>query len=486
MKSQKILLSLLFCLVLSSLLSGCTDGFKAISKSSSLGSESLNDGIVNQAAKINCDLFLNSSTSPYRRISTISSTDTFTENAKEGDIVSFDCSKTEDEDSVDKLAFSIDMNYTPSAPNFVSLAGKSFSLSATQVGRFPMALKVVDTGGKERIKTFTLVVECVEAQAPVLDVSKINITPSSKLNFFNYSVGAGAVTGGSDFQFAWDFNGDYVFDSVSLTDPNNIWTPNPTLNNIYSPFVTEASASRQISIRVKNNCEKESSYTFAAHFPGDNIARNASSQATVKPYFYLQSDITGVSSADLVDQRKNADLLVTQYPEDAALKRIECDYKKTRIDSPAVFTMKAYNRYKTGSDFQHGMEIQINNINDDLSTGTQEISGAVLQSAKYRASAADDGIISELYDKKTACTLTMRIIRQVSVTPCADDKKDQADYMEAQAITILGEYSCPTLTDAVTAKSVKADNGKFFCQVASGNQCVGGGGGGGGAPPPEQ
>jgi hypothetical protein len=90
------------------------------------------------------------------------------------------------------------------------------------------------------------------------------------------------------------------------------------------------------------------------------------------------------------------------------------------------------------------MDIQITNINDNLSTGTQEISGEVLQSARYRASEADDGIISELYNKKSACTLTMRIIRQVGVTPCADDKKAQADFKESKAITILGEFSCPT------------------------------------------
>jgi len=33
---------------------------------------------------------------------------------------------------------------------------------------------------------------------------------------------------------------------------------------------------------------------------------------------------------------------------------------------------------------------------------------------------------------------------------------------------------------------VAANNGKFFCEVAPVNQCVGGGGGGGGIPPPKQ
>lgn len=487
LKNQaSILLAYLFSLLLIS----CGNELKTLSSASGLGAELIDDGVVNQAAKINCDLYLNNGTSAFRRISTISSTDTFSENAKQGDSIRFDCSKTQDEDALSSLSFSLDTDYQPSAPNFVPVSGNNFSLDNLQVGRHPMALKVVDSQGKERIKTFTNVVECVDAQTPVLNTAGVSITAGAKLNHFNYAINSGAVSGGEGFQFAWDFNGDYVFDPVSLQNPNEIWTSSNSLSNIYSIFVTEAGQSRQISVKVKNNCEKESSYTIEAQFPSENISRTAASLAEIRPYFYLQADLAATSggSNDLSDQRKNGDLLVTQYPEDTSLRRIECDYKKTRLGQKAVFTMKAYNYYKQGSEFQHGMEIQIQDINDLLQIGTQEIpvGQANMAVAKYRASAADDGIISEVYDRTSACTVKMRIIRQVGVVPCAADKQAQADYKEAQAITILGEFSCPALTDANTMETVALDNGKFFCQVAPANQCVGGGGGGGGIPPPEQ
>src|SRR5690606_8716079 len=186
------------------------------------------------------------------------------------------------------------------------------------------------------------------------------------------------------------------------------------------------------------------------------------------------------------NQRKNGDLLVTQYSEDANLRRIECDYKKTRNDQPAVFSMKALNRYKDDVDFRHGMEIRVNNINDDTSSGLQTFTDANMSIAKYQASAADDGVVRETYDRQSGCTVTIRIRRDIPVTPCSASQRTQADFSEAGAIVILGEFSCPNLVDAGTQESVRAENGKFYCEVAPSNQCIGGGGGGGGTPPPEQ
>ena len=316
-------LAYIFCLLLIS----CGSEMKTVSSSVSLDSEEIDSGVANQAAKINCDLFLNNSSTAYRKISTISSTDTFSSNAKEGDQIRFDCSNTEDETAVDSLSFSLDSDYQPSSPNFSNLPGKNFNFTANQVGRFPMALRVVDAQGKERIKTFTLVVECIDAQTPVLNTAGVNISAGSKLNHFNYSVSNGAVSGGQTFQYAWDFNGDYVFDSISLDNPNEIWTSQASLSNVYSTFVTDGQERRQISVKVKNECEKESSYTISAQFPSFNIARTPSALAEERGYYYLQADIATTSS-DTADQRKNGDVLITQYPEDTDLRRIECDYKK--------------------------------------------------------------------------------------------------------------------------------------------------------------
>ncbi len=480
MKSRIINLIMGLCTLA---LCACGDGMST--KSLALPSELLDDGGINQAAKINCNLYRNNETIPFRHISTITGMDTFIENAKEGDFIRFDCSGTEDESPVGELQFFLDEDYDPNAPNFVQVNGQTFNLHTAVAGRTPMALKVIDPLNKERIKVFTMVVECLDAQSPVLDVSQISISPTSRLNYFNFSVPSGAVSGGSNFQFAWDFNGDYVFDPISLDNPNEIWTSSATLTDVYSAFVTEGNATRQLSVKVKNGCEKESTYTINASLISDNIARNASSIAVEKPYYYLQADILS-NGADSSNQRKNGDLLATQYPQDTDLRRIECDYKKTRTNAPAVFSMKALNRYKDDVEFRHGMEILINNINDNTSSGLQTFTDANMATSKYQASAADDGVVRETYDKQSGCSVTIRVRRAAPVAPCSADEQTRADFTETGAIIITGEFSCPNLVNASNQQSVRAENGKFFCEVGPINQCVGGGGGGGGTPPPEQ
>ena len=147
--------------------------------------------------------------------------------------------------------------------------------------------------------------------------------------------------------------------------------------------------------------------------------------------------------------------------------------------------MKAQNYYKEGTEFLHGLEIQVRDIQDNGGAALQTFTNANLAVASYRASAADDGIVSEIYNRNSQCSVVIRVRRAEGVVPCAAGQTSQAE-ISAPAVIILGEYSCPNLRDSNTLESVRLNNGKFFCEVAPINQCVGGGGGGGGVPPPEQ
>ncbi|MCB0366650.1 MAG: hypothetical protein KDD68_14745, partial [Bdellovibrionales bacterium] len=64
-------------------------------------------------------------------------------------------------------------------------------------------------------------------------------------------------------------------------------------------------------------------------------------------------------------------------------------------------------------------------------------------------------------------------------TPCTTNT-GQVEFTPSSATVIYGEFNCPSLTNSLTGTAVGANNGKFFCEVAPQNQCIGGGGGGGG------
>jgi len=473
---------------------GCTGGFQSGSIDGDGGgtATSVDPGALNQAPKVGCTV-LNKSTGTVRTLNTVSSLDTFfPSNPIRATTLSFDCSGTNDEDGIDKLSFEIDTDFDPEAPQFVPLSGPAFDLPLPNVGAFPMALKVIDSDGSEQIKTFSTIVRCEEEIVPQVTGNPVMVSPSGKLNFFNYGVNSGALSGGTSFEFSWDFNGDGVYDPFSMMTPNDTWTNQTQLQNIYTIFASTADKPRRINLKIRNECMNEVRVTADVAFTMQNIARTPEAKAEKRGYYYLQSDISGLP---LTDQRVNGDYIATQYPEDQEYERVRCDYKFKRLNQPAVFSIIGYNWYKGGSatdgssTFIHGSEIRIQGIADKGIVGLQEFTsaqGAKITTSTYRASAADDGMNAENYSRiDIPCTVTIRVERADAVAPCAPNLKEAADFTD-KAVILLGEFNCPKMTDTATGRSVAAENGKFFCEVHPSNQCVGGGGGGGGQPPPQQ
>ncbi|MCC7405444.1 MAG: hypothetical protein IT288_13680 [Bdellovibrionales bacterium] len=426
-----------------------------------------------------------------REINTIGEKDTFfAAYPVEGDSVSVDCSGTSDEKAA-TVKFDIDTDYDPLAPQWVPLAG-SIVLDA---GRKPMAIRAEDESGLKTIKTFAIDSQCIDGETPVIDVGDVNISTAGKHNFYNYSA-AGAVTGGSDFQYAWDFNGDGVFDPFPLTEAGSVWISSAAANNVYSIFASAGSHRRQAFLRVRNGCNLESE-TVLVEMPDEmpNIARTPTSQAEKKGYYYLQADISLIGTqptAPSLNQRTNGPYLATQYPGDNP-KRVICDYQFTKVAGKGQFNIQGFNWYQgsnridTANEFLHGMEIKIASIPDNGGSAPQTYNsssnGVVLSHSLYRVSASDDGIVKEVYTKNAACTVEITIERGEAVTPCTSNT-DQVEFTPATATILYGEFNCPNLRNSSTGTSVAAENGKFFCEVAPVDQCVGGGGGGGGGIPP--
>ncbi|MBK8203361.1 MAG: hypothetical protein IPK68_13895 [Bdellovibrionales bacterium] len=276
------------------------------------------------------------------------------------------------------------------------------------------------------------------------------------------------------------------------------WIDSADANNVYSIFASAASQDRKAFLRVRNACNLESD-TVSVDLPDElpNIERTLAAQAVPKPYYYLQADISGLGSQSETTsmfQRVNGPYLATQYPGEA-YHRVICTYDFRTLAGKARFSIQGFNWYQgdnsveLSDEFLHGMEIKLNNIPDNGGQAAQtynQSAGVRLSSALYKVSAASDGLVSENYNRiDTACAVEITIERAEGMQPCSENVGQVA--FEPQSATILyGEFNCPSLTNTRTNRATAAKNGKFFCEVAPVDQCVGGGGGGGGVPPREQ
>ena len=489
---------LLITILATAFITGCNSNFKLhnFSKSddhiSEKNLENLDPGITNQAPKISCDLTNTNSPSQIRRVDTISERDTFFNDYPTAeDIISFDCSKSSDENSA-TIRFEIDTDYEPNNPQWQPLA----STITLEAGRKNMAIKAEDEDGLTTIKTFSIEAKCKDGIKPSINTTRVHIsTDSSKHNFYHYSAN-GAVTGGDDIQYAWDFNGDGVFDRFPMIN-GSIWVDSATVRNVYSIFASAGSHKHQAFLKARNACNLISD-TVAITMPDEkaNIERTSAAQAITKSYYYLQADIQkkGIVPPSLplkVKQRTEGPFLATQYPNDSP-KRVRCTYLFKKLSSKGHFTIEGSNWYQGGNQFIHGMKIHIANIPDNGQSATQTYSSSSqsnnmgLNSAFYKVSGRDDSFLTEKYDRlDQTCSVEISIERGQPVSPCSK-YTNWIQFEPVTATRLYGEFNCDSLTNTSTNAQVKAKNGKFYCEVAARRQCIRGGSNNGGTPPTPQ
>jgi hypothetical protein len=342
---------------------------------------------------------------------------------------------------------------------------------------------VTDTENAATIKTFEVVVECTDAiPAPSLNnpSSAIQIVEGSEVGTWNFSVDPNAISGGQDFQFAWDFNGDGVFDPfANVRDGSNqLFTSNNALNNIYANVENNVN----VGIQIMNSCFKSTTYYVDKDLASSHpVARNASSQATNTGYYYLQGDMvhTGGDSSPAEVKRKTRDYLAT---DNGTYTQFDCDYVWPNNGGTASLQIDTLKRYRALDMALHGMSLDIDNIQDNGNPGNQTISTdqADLNNVRVNLAGENDGLIqADQYNRMGACEVQMRLIKAESMVPCSNGTPRLT-----QSIEILGEFTCPTLVNG-DGDTLSVTNGKFFCGDSRSDRCQGGGGGGGGQPPPQ-
>lgn len=460
---------------------GLSSSTGQFNQASSQVSDGLDTDTPNNKPVIDCRFSSAQRSDVYARINTIQ--DSYSANRfNENDALAVDCSSTYDESGVDSLNFSIDTDYDSTAPNFQTFS-KQFGLSAFAPGIYNMALRVTDPQGEISIKPFSLVVECSDAiPAPTIAnvASAVQVSAGSEVGLYNFAVDMSQVSGGSGFEFAWDFNGDGVMDpfATGRNGSRDLWTNQAQISNQYAN-VTNV---RKIKLNVRNSCFKITSYTLDKNLPASHpVARNATSLATVTPYYYLQGDARSSSlhASSVHTQRANADYLAT---DNTGHLEFTCDFNRSGNNGLSSLRINTAKRYRDEDYSRHGASINITNIPDSGADGTQTINPgqALISSMSYRVAGESDGLVNDTYNMTSACEIKMRIIRATSTVPCSTGPA-----RTVQSIEFLGEFSCPQLTSERSGSTISFTNGKFYCGDSISDSCQGGGGGGGGQPPPQ-
>lgn len=447
-----------------------------------------------QAAKIACDLKA-SNGAVAQHIDSNAAADFKSANINDATSVNIDCSGTASQTTPQsQLKFYLSSDFTdPNNPNWVEVGSPSISKPALAASYKPytMAIKVVDPTTNpisESIKAFNINVDCANPTSPNVSSAQFTVTKAERWNYFNYSVGG--VQDTHDLAFQFDFNGDSAIDPFQVGDPNKIVVGSgggASVNNVYNMYGT----TRGLSVLVVNSCGKTARIDADVSLNQKVIADGAS--ATAQAFHYIQGSISqnqGSTDPNNI-QRNNSDLLATWYPDDQ-YRHVNCEYTYASNGTEARFNIVGNNNYFAAEDqanavYDHGLALTVDHIPDTGAGASAPVtyssgsSSVAVTKASYDLSKIDELAAAETYATNNGCSVTITISHPEGAMPCDGG---QTGIIKPPTV-ILGDYSCPQMVSS-TGRSIKLQNGHFFCEVGPANQCVGGGGGGGGVPPPSQ
>ncbi len=444
-------------------------------------SDDINVVTTNQAPRINCNIERASDSHIFKSLSAVSSGDVSYGDPTDVDDLRFNCAATTDESPTSSLTFLIDIDYDAGSPNFVPLTG-NLRFDATL--RRTMAIRAIDPQGRSADKAFNLEVDCANATAPDVSNAAINVVAGARVNHFAVSVGGVSDASGTQLQYAYDFNGDGDFDPLDRRS-FNVWTNLTSLPDVY---IANGGTNYQVKARVKNGCGVEADIVSRVNIDVQTFAD--AEPSSPQDHWLIEGDISGINTANA--QRANNETGVSMYPDERDDDLMDCDYN--RNGAVATFAISGKNYYQDESDYtgsegvyKHGLSLSVQNIPDTGANGLQsftEANGISVRNAQYSVSTVDEtpaqALLNENYNKNGDCDVTLNMVRATAVTPCNDGSS-----VESVAIQIYGEYSCPQMR-STSGRTISVNNGKYFCEWAMADSCVGGGGGGGGEPPPPQ
>lgn len=451
---------------------GLTSKSSQLNQVTSANSDGLDTAQPNQKPVVNCSFTSLQRSDVYMNVSTLN--DQFSaERFNEDDSLSVDCSGTTDESAFSQLTLEIDQNYNSSSPNFQPLMSSSFTLNP---GLYPMAIRATDPQGETTVKTFNMVVTCNDRVSdPVVGNLNNLITASegSAVGLYDFNITTSEISGGQSFEFAWDFNGDGVWDPFGeqKTGTKQLWSDIASRTDIY----VNAQNSVQVGLQIRNECFRTTTVNVDVNLANSHPV-TAASPASPQGYYYVQGEMrdTGGSANALETQRKTRDYLATN---NEVFREFTCDYKGPRNGSGSI-EIRTLKQYRDEDFSIHGLNLDIVNIPDDGSDGTFSVV-ANIQSMTAVMAGESDGISDDRFNRMSGCNVSLTIVRATSTTPCQTGPDRRTGSIE-----YYGEFNCPTLMNS-NGSTMAVNNGRFYCGEAISDRCQGGGGGGGGQPPPQ-
>jgi hypothetical protein len=403
----------------------------------------------------------------------------------------FDFSRTQDDkDELDAL--SLEMRIGDGEWETVGAAG-TMEKTFEAVGDVLIHLRATDSVDNVAEKTFFLAVTCQKANYVPMTINPdaVRIEADPVLNFFNYSLDAGVVSGGQgSHRFMWDFNGDNVLD----TD----WVTEDALR-IYTVYAGE----RAVSLVVEDECNAQAVLELQSvgrqdfEIPLADGVAGTPQGPQIPGYHFIQG--VAVDFEDYGQQYQREEVIVTQeIGSTEEPRKVRCEYSKRRAQNGETWSDEAslritgINQYEKGEieepGHDHGYILNIREIPDPTGltaettiARTFDVDTADVHSLHYFTDGEGDGVNRYQFSKQEeACDVNLMItVAPATGTPCGDAGDSGETYMAI----IDGTFSCPHLKAAGSDLHLSIEQGSFYCEVAEVDACVGGGGGGGGIPP---
>lgn len=456
---------------------GTSDSTKSF-KQSSLSS--LDSGITSDKPILDCSVINTANNAVISRITDLSSSSSYPLNPPSAPVsVRIDCAS-----SSSTVGGSLSFTFKDGGvviPSSGAVANTSFA--SPRVAAITVEIRDSKTSAVNS-KAFNLPVACNPASYAPLTVngSALSITAAAQPGYVNINF-AGVASGGTgNYAYAIDLNGDGRFDHYN----QNLYSSVSSFSNMYTLFA----GARNVGIRVLDTgCQFLASGTKNVNFTTASLlpALETGAMATEKPYYYIQGNVVRSVASD-TDLANNVSPFqsVEAPPLSGKRKHVACSYNKNSMAGKGTFEIKGINSYSEGAsetsssaELVQGTKFTVSNITDDGGTGPYQAT-ATMDNFSYQSAASQDGGASQyIFNMRTPCSVTTRIVRAQAAVPC-----QSGEGIDSPAVQIFGVYSCPLLQTSNGAKSVSMTNGYFFCEVAPADGCIGGGGQGGGGEPP--
>lgn len=351
-----------------------------------------------------------------------------------------------------------------------------------------VSIVVKDSAGLSSSLSFVIPVQCSAASmAPIVfPANAISVTAGAGgAGYVNISVTPPSGGSGKGFTYAIDINGDgrmdYYTPNSSGATPIYL-NPNPSWQNVYDLY---AGSQNITVVAMDNQCQISKTYQQVVNYQSVMPAIQSGALAsTSTPYYYIQGKVGPLSSGD-TDPADNVNVFDAMDPgqnQDNSGIHVRCGYSWS-ASGGGVLSLSGFNTYNDGNtnstteaSLQQSMSISMNIPNDN---NASVLSISQLNSpatVNYQTSAAPDGnYIGSIYSG--SCTASAYIVKATSEGTCGSSSG-----MMSGVVTMSGTYSCPSLSAG--NKSVSVQNGYFYCQYNTADNCVGGGQEGGNPPPP--